>query len=191
MLDMLHIAMIGIDGSGKTTAIQMLKEYSKLFKINVVCSDIKGDNYYLVKQAVKGEFVNRDSIAIACAFDLYKLYYELENTNPGIVLWDRFSYCIEACNTESVFICVKDILNGIPKPMYTFYFDLDPKTALLRLQRRGDIKPHETLEFLTECRRRYISLKETYDFVCIDASKSESDVFNDILTILKESEILC
>ena len=183
--------MIGIDGSGKTTAIQMLKEYFDSLGINVICSDMKGDNYNLVNQAMKNELRNRDSIAVACAFDLYKRYYELANSNAGVIFWDRFSYCIEACNPDYVFTCVKDILKCIPTPMYTFYFDLDPNIALQRLKYRGNIRPHETIEFLTKCREQYVSLKEAYDFICIDASKSKADIFNDIMTILKESEILC
>jgi dTMP kinase len=73
----------------------------------------------------------------------------------------------------------------IIKPDLTLLLDVDPKTSLKRLSGRKEIEKFETLENLRQVRRNYLELARMDDRIkIIDASRSITDVKNDIFEVL-------
>ena len=189
---MYHIAFIGVDGCGKTTIIRLLTEYIEKVGLKVSGCNIKGENYWYLENNFESKDINRDILAVACALDLHKRYYECCKNKSDVVIWDRFSYCIEACNPQYVFNMVKDILKNITTPNLIFYLEIEPEVAMQRICNRSEgVKNHETLEYLQRCHNEYECLSKKYNFIHIDSNRDIFEVVNEIILILKESSILC
>lgn len=190
---MITIAIIGIDGSGKSTLTQKIKQYFESLGIkNIYCGNLKGQNYYDIKSLIEDNDLSSYITTAAYALDLYHKCMEVQKKQFDVVIWDRYVPCIKVCNPSQCVEQVESIMKKIPKADCTICLDLEPQKALLRINRRGKAKKHENIDFLSSCRDKYLNLGEKDRIFYIDANASEDIVIkNTIKVIKKEMEIKC
>lgn len=142
------IAFCGIDGAGKTTQINLLKDYLV----------DKGENVYLTKQPtnfyrqydrfrdfVEGKISESDSLilnelALLSSADKLRHYEtELKPQLNNIIISDRyvysgFAYFVGRGITDIEWL--KNIFVLVPSPDVTVYIDIPPEVALGRIIKR-------------------------------------------------------
>jgi dTMP kinase len=200
MIENKFIVFEGIDGAGKSTQIQRIKDY---IENNI------GVNVFLTREP-GGTPMSEDIRAVFKKQYFEKVTFEAELmlmnasrsqlTNNVIIpalidSWvfsDRFSDSTDAYqgygrkNSLSLIKKVKDItLKGF-SPNLTILLDLPPSVSLSRAQERGerDRIEMEDIDFFERTRQGYLSIaKESPEkYMVVDANKSVDDLFTDIST---------
>ncbi len=185
----------GIDGAGKSTQIQivyeLLREKGKNVKLlREPGSTEIGDK---IRDILKANKLNPKTQAFLIEASRAHMIETHFKGFDGIVLLDRYIYSTIAYQGYgsgldiSFLKALNDFAIGMYKPDITLLFDIDPSTALKRLQREKDV--FEDLEFLERVRKGYLELAREYKFFIVDASKSKEEVTNSVLTILKQHNV--
>ena len=197
------IAICGIDGSGKTTQIELLKDYLEK----------NGEEVYLTKQPTSfyrgydrfRKYVNReiDSIDTNIVYELALLsasdkirHYETEilPNSDKIVISDRYvfsayAYFIARGINDYKWLC--EINKHLPLPSITIYLDINPMTAYKRILNRdgGYTKKEETdIGLLTLARDAFLKQPWGYtpNYYIIETQKrSILEIHNEIVQIVE------
>ncbi len=206
--------MEGIDGSGKSTQVELLKEYlaSQGVAWEAVSFPRYGDNIYadLVTRYLEGEFgslkeVNPYLISLAFAGDRLLAKPEIEKwLNEGnIVLANRYVSAnkahmgaILAGNQREEFISWLDTLeyqtNRMPREDLTILLKVAPKTGQKNVASRLSDLHEESIKHLEEANKIYLELskKETnwhvVDCMKEGEMKSPEEIQQELLSILEE-----
>ncbi len=197
------IFLFGIDGSGKSTILQMLKD-SKLD--NIICtscltSAIFEEELYDAERKLhfsrKDIFSKEFKHVLHIGSVIYKMYNEILpflNDGHNIIL-DRYVICIKMFS--ELFLnpscqCLSNALECLPIPDLGIYFDADIDIAIQRIQERSKkngIVPHysESRESLRRKKIYYESMidKERYAILKLDANRDVDNVYYSILQILQ------
>ncbi|ULQ59842.1 dTMP kinase [Brucepastera parasyntrophica] len=196
----------GIDGSGTTT---QLKEIEKLFEnrygkekkpLLITCEPTTGEIGKLVRKGLSGEFsFTADTMARLFAADRGEHLYGENGICDQIargkaVISDRYLFSSLAYQGETGNQDLVRILNrDFPLPEYLFFFDLDPETAMNRIENRS-AKPeiYEKYEIQKKVRRRYLDIMSEYEketsemnIIRIDAEKPVTEITEKIWTIIQ------
>ncbi|MCM1273239.1 MAG: deoxynucleoside kinase [Clostridium sp.] len=159
-------AIIGIDGSGKTTQIEMLKK--SVSRTVHVCKAIPA-NRSIVEGLCFDDFVTyKEALSFAMALDLTSAYHkQMIMDDAAINIWDRYKYCNQAYFLADGISYEKTniILNQLKTPELTIWLKLDPAIAAKRVQDRGDAKPGENEPFLSLAHKCYENVLQDVDNV--------------------------
>lgn len=188
----------GIDGSGKSTQIRLLKE--KIENQGIRCMETKeptdGPIGSLVHQCMTGR-TTADEQTIAALFAADRLDHLL-NEKDGLcklvdqgvsVISDRFVLSNYAYQSVRVpldwLIEMNSQAMKALKPDCHIFIDVDPDVSLERIsQGRFSKEIYETKERLTEVRNRYFELfdhlKDTENIVIIDGNRSVEEIAEDV-----------
>ena len=187
----LFIVFDGIDGSGKGEMIKRLADY--LFSLNL--------NVFTTREPSQGEYgkqirkiLAEEKDPNANAENCFELYVKdrkdhLEKEvepflSKGNVICDRYYYStIVYQNVQGIDAGrVIEANKGFRKPDIVFILDLPAEVALERIGKVRSIEKFEKQDFLENVRQGFLKLKEKLDnnIKIIDASKSKSEVFNQI-----------
>ena len=146
------IAVCGVDGSGKSTLIEMLKDEYTGYNNLTFLKKTNNANYNLLKayhgakpQNQRGWITSSFSRAnaFACAFDFISHYYDIIYPQMGrtqVLICDRHKPCWLAYGymVGGVYSDILDLLKGIPDPDHVFYIYASVNTIKTRLKKRGD-----------------------------------------------------
>jgi len=81
-----------------------------------------------------------------------------------------------------------------PFPEITFFFDVEPQTAIERLKARGTAELYEYLDFQKKARLKYAQEVEKYGassrVVTVDASKPAQEVAQEVWSVISQMPIL-
>lgn len=211
----LLIVIDGIDGSGKTTQIDMLSTYLRQEDTDheVISFPRYEDNIYgkLVKRYLEGEFgdltkVNPYLVALVYAGDRFLAKPLIGNwlTEGKLVLSNRYvsaSYAHLGANLPArdreEFIAWLDELeyktNGIPKEDLAIILTVDPRIGQRNVLAKSRPDIHEaSLRHLEEANKIYLNLaKNKPDWYVVDCMKdgkmrSPEEIHKQILTIVKK-----
>lgn len=199
----LFFALEGIDGSGKSTQLQLLKEH--LEQAGRPCLTTReptgGPMGRLLRQVLTGQ-IRCDSRVVAPLFVADRLDHLL-NEETGIcgalekgisVLTDRYyfsSYAYQSVDLPLEWVieanrpCV-DIL----RPTATIFIDLSPELALERIARnRESTELFETKERLTRTREQYFrafeALKDEERVIVLPGDKEVEELSRDIFEAVR------
>ena len=188
----------GIDGSGKTTQINLLKK--RIEQLGIRCIQTKepseGPVGLMLRRCLTGE-LELNEITMAALFAADRLDH-IFNDKTGIlktldkninVICDR--YILSTYAYQSVCIPLKQIikLNSISteniKPDCHIFIDISPDIALERItQGRKHKELYENKLRLTEVRNKYFELfdmlENTENIIIIDGNKNINEISNDI-----------
>lgn len=192
------IVFEGIDGSGKTTQINLLKRYIE--ENNFICHTTKEPTGRpvgcLLRQCLAGR-VKTDELTLAALFAADRLDHIL-NDDDGLlkkldegisVISDRYILSTYAYQSVRVpFDWVKDLNSmaaGKIHPDCHIFIDTDPGTALERISKgRHGTELFENKKRLTEVRKRYFELfeelKDTENIIIVDGTKSIGEISDNI-----------
>lgn len=195
----LFITFEGADGCGKTTQLNLLKEYLEKKHKNVVSTrepGAKGLGEYIRKILLNydGEVSNR------CESFLF-LADRAQNidviVNPAIeqgkiVLCDRHTDSTVAYQGYGRGLDINEInmLNNLAtggkKPDLTFVFDIDVETSMKRVGSEKDRMEKAGIEFHNRVRNGYLELakQEPNRIKVIDATKSVEEIHQDVINII-------
>ena len=163
----------GGDGSGTSTQLELLQrrfEGGPRGLPAVICTSEPTDGAVgrLLRAALRGEVrLHSDTMARLFSADRAEhLYGEggvVQTARRGsLVVCDRYTlssrvYQGIGCGDE-----LPAALNsGFPAPELLLFFDIDPHTALLRLEKRAQKDIYETLDFQLRVRERYLHLLDS------------------------------
>lgn len=182
------IAIIGIDGTGKTTQAELLRNWLEgqgniVFDIPNVPAF--ADWVFDTISQRKGysdamELFPPTVVDFAVAIDKvrsFTLYTQKASEQGAIIVTQRYTYCKIASAIQSGvehINLLKDIYSWVPKPDITFYMDMPVDMAVERIIKRGiDMETYSDLSNFKKC---YESLDEYEEFIKIDASQSVEQV---------------
>lgn len=203
----------GIDGSGKTTQINLLVKSFKEQKIpyEVISFPRYEDNLYgkLIKRYLDGEFGSMDAVnpyLMACVFAgdrlLAKPLIEKWLHEGKVVIADRYvsSSCaymganLPKDKREEFFKWLERLeyeTNGIPKEDLTILLTVDPKVGQKNVLGKQKLDLHEeNIKHLEEANRIYLSLaKKISNWYVVDCikngkMKSRDDIHQEIITVV-------
>ena len=197
----LFITFEGADGCGKTTQIELLKNYlNNLSRQTVVTLEPGGSD---IGKSLRQILLHHEGfVSDVCELFLYLAdraqHIEtivLNNVNQGkIVLCDRhidstvaYQGYARGGDIEKI-----DLLNNIAtqgyKPDLTFVVDVDSEIAQTRVGKVKDRLEKEGLEFHKKVRFGYLELAKKYPdrIKVIDANKTIEEVFEQVKKIINE-----
>lgn len=194
------IALIGVDGSGKTTQARRLATWLTEAGTPSLYAPNAGGRRWLGRFAqrlgrpnapqllgIGGMLVVESllrGLAIARALLRARLHHQ-------VAVMDRYTVCqyasIRAHRVRGVPLGMGERLTRcayrfFPEPDVTFLLGVGPAEAYRRIEARGT--DHESLEFLIATAQAYRDLPEAKDFVVIDANSGPDEVTHAILAVL-------
>ena len=199
------IAVMGIDGSGKTTLVENLKKCSSgidkikcmsIFENSIFTKELESVAQQQGK--TRRECFSKELRSIIWRTDLINNVFndvipELENGN--IIILDRYKLCNKVySNLEISDLGHMDrMLEILPNPDLGIYLDVDIDVALSRINNRNnrELAPYEKKEGLIALKERYEKLiqQENYNIIKVDANLSEKEVTKCALdSIIREIE---
>ena len=201
----IFITFEGIDGCGKTTQARYLSDYLRGKNIKFIMTREPGGTR--VAEKIREILLNRDNIEITGRTELLLyLASRAQHTDEVIIpalksgVWvisDRYSDSSVAYQGAGRGLGVESVRNmtlfatdGL-EPDLTFFIDISPETAYLRMKKQGkvfDRLESETENFMNEVRKGYYWIMENCRkrFFRIDGEKSPEKVWEDIKSILME-----
>lgn len=185
------IVFEGIDGSGTSTQLKLLKQNNPDFEITAEPTSTETGKF--LRRMLGGEFkVEEKTNAYLFAADRCQhLYGEggiIELTKKGkIVVSDRYFFSSMAYQSATCGIELPALLNSpFPLPQILFYFVIDPEISLSRVTARNEKKEiYEKIELQRKIADMYEKVISSYEkdsennhmkVVRIDATKSIEEI---------------
>lgn len=205
----MFITFEGVEGSGKTTQIRHLVDYFQ--KKGRACMVTREPGDTEIGKKIRAILLDPDNLALDPMAELFlyaadRAQHLKERITPAIlsgkiVISDRFHDATTVYQgvargiDPTVIKTVHRLVLGDVLPDVTFLFDLSPEIGLKRALRQIDIGARsfsesrferELLPFHQKVREGYLELarREPVRFVVIDASRSEREVTESIITSL-------
>lgn len=187
------IAFCGIDGSGKSTQLKLVKENISEKKKVLIAKLPYSPLNSLGKNPINNLLLEGRS-----GLEILKYYLTLqgkEGQKFDYILYDRHMLCYlayaYAYGIENIEL-VKKVLKVVKDPDLTFYFDINPELAVQRIiTRQEGVNKHENIETLTkvtEGYRRGLSLFQNVEI--IKAEQKIEETQSQIKKILKKNNIV-
>lgn len=190
----MYICLEGIDGSGKSTQIGLLKKWLKDIgqNVKIVREPTGSDVGVLIRKMLRSKKATEENfqntLALLFAADrtiLMEDITEAESTGE-IIISDRCFYSSMVYQNNADWI--SEINKHVKKPDITILLDLETETAL----RRCDGQDHfENKIFLEKIRKRYLELAEKEEFYVINANNGLNKIHHDIKRVLSPKFGLC
>mgnify|MGYP001772824834 FL=1 len=193
-----YIVIEGIDGSGKTTVANILKDIlnQKGYKVFLTKEPFRSDIKEIIKKIVsEGIYDKFYGYSLACLFTsdrfLHNKVIEEYLREGYIVISDRSyhsTFCYQGIYEGFNIEWLKCITKPLRKPDVVIILDVLPEIAINRIKSaRSDEFPYEKIEFLEKVRRAYLNLKNILpdeNIYIIDNNGSLEKTIEEILKIL-------
>lgn len=188
------IALVGIDGSGKTTQARWLaRELTKSGTSAFYFENAGGRpplNWlarYLGHADAPALFGARGFLAIESSVRFLSIMRAVlwARATGRVAIMDRYTFCEIAMirsRGDSGEARIRRLFSIFPVPDLVLFMELPPAIAQERVELRG--KDHETLDHLTTFRDAYRSLPEYSTFVQVNAAASPEGVNHQIWSLV-------
>ena len=176
----MYIVFEGIDGAGKSTQIQMLKEWleDNGFRVETFVEPTGSEIGTLLREVLKRPDAKTDEVqniqALLFAADRLCIRDKLEDESK-IIISDR-SF-ISSLAYQNDYDWIKVLNKHAKKPDLVLLLDLDVKKSVARTSTDDTF---EDEEFLTGVRQKYLEIVENYEHQIIDANNGINKVSSDI-----------
>lgn len=176
----MYIVFEGIDGAGKSTQIQMLKEWleDNGFRVETLVEPTDSEVGRLIRKLLQRPDATTErlqkTLALLFAADRMLIMDMLEDESK-IVISDRSFISSLAYQDPAEWV---EVLNRYAKkPDLLLLLDLDAKKSVARTSGKDTF---ENEEFLTGIRQNYLELAKDYEHKIIDAGNGVNKVSSDI-----------
>lgn len=186
------IALEGVDGSGKSTQLDLVgkKLKDRGYNVYITQQPSRGRIGKLLRVYLKDKNSTPQIDGLLFAADRVEHYFlEVEpRLKEGvIVLTDRYkasSIAYQGAHGADV-NWLKQINSSVPEPDLSIYLELDLKESLARINQlpETDIEKFENLEFLNKVEKIYKSMMAD-DFIAIPAADSPDLIAERIVAII-------
>ncbi|MBL7260410.1 dTMP kinase [Paractinoplanes lichenicola] len=182
------IALVGMDGSGKTTQAHRLADELRAAGVNASYRRNAGGRHWFGRVAVRLGRADADDLlgrrtmlfveAVLRWLAILRTLLRRAFTG-GTVVMDRYAYCQYASlrargAKPAAERRARLAYRFFPRPDVTFLLDVTPEVAHDRIEARG--YDSETMDYLASARAAYHSLPELAGFVVIDANGTPDEV---------------
>ena len=176
----MYIVFEGIDGAGKSTQIQNLKEWLEAngFRVETLVEPTDSEVGKLIREILRRPDAQTDHVqkvlALLFAADRMLIMDKLEDKSK-IIISDRSFISSLAYQKPAEWV---EVLNTYAKkPDLLILLDLDVKKSVSRTSGEDTF---ENEEFLTGVKENYLKLAEYYTHEIIDANNGPNKVSSDI-----------
>ena len=176
----MYMVFEGIDGAGKSTQIQMLKEWLEAngFRVETLVEPTDSEVGKLIRKVLQRPDATTErlqkTLALLFAADRMLIMDKLEDESK-IIISDRSFISSLAYQEPAEWV---EILNKYAKkPDLLILLDLDVKKSVARTSGKDTF---ENEEFLTGVKENYLKLAENYEHQIIDANNGVNKVSSDI-----------
>lgn len=195
------ISFEGFEYSGKSTQIKLLKDYFKKNQIISTFTREPGGNKDLEK--IRKVILNSDFNNLSLIMYFFASRFALLSSlkSKGLLVFDRFfdsTYAYQKTNNQEKKL-ILNLIKFIEKkyiPNITFYLKIDNKSLFLRKKNRGVLNKFDQkyLKDFTRIQNNYneISKYKVHHrkFITLDASKSENEIHQQIISYLKKWKLI-
>ena len=197
----MFITLEGIEGSGKSTQIQMLKEFFEKKSLKAFFTKEPGSSE--IGKEIRSILLNKEN-KIYPQTEIFLIFADRvqhvqeiikPNLNEGkIVVSDRYYDSSVAYQGQREGISKIEIYElienlDLPTPDITFLLDLPANVGLIRAKNRASLDRFESEEisFHEGVRQNYLDLQEQNleRIVKIDATQSPNEIFSNIIKKIK------
>lgn len=180
---MKFVTFEGIDGSGKSTILQLVYEQLKSQGFDIV-STFEPTGTWIGRYVQKCIETDADPFVTAFTFIADRIEHckQIQKwlDEDKIVLCDRYAestYAYQGAQLEDVMKTpirwLKELSDDrIIVPDRTFVFVINPKQSLVRIQHRDKLISFEQVSFLKKVHKNYLKLADGDRFYKLDATKT-------------------
>ena len=176
----MYIVFEGIDGAGKSTQIQLLKEWLEAngFRVETLVEPTDSEIGKLIRRILQRSDATTDNVqktlGLLFAADRMLIMDKLSDESK-IIISDRSFISSLAYQKPAEWI--KELNKYAKKPDLLILLDLDVKKSVARTSGEDTF---ENEEFLTGVRDNYLNLAKNYEHQIIDANNGINKVSSDI-----------
>lgn len=176
----MYIVFEGIDGAGKSTQIEMLKDWLEAngFRVETLVEPTDSEIGKLIREMLQRLDAETDklqkTLGLLFAADRMLIMDKLEDESK-IIISDRSFISSLAYQEPAEWI--EELNKYAKKPDLLLLLDLDPKTSVARTDGKDTF---ENEEYLTKVRENYLDLAKNYTCEIIDASNGINKMSSDI-----------
>ena len=200
----IFIAFEGIDGSGKSTQVELLSVKLKKegFRVYTTFEPTAGRVGSIIKDIMKGK-MEADHRTIAGLFVADRLDHLLNKTDGilkkledgYIVIADRYyfsSYAYQGAHVPMEWVIEANSLSAdILRPDLNIYIDIQPEISMKRLNKdRSSMEIFETTENLHKVRNKYLEafeqLKHKENIISLDGTRSSEIIASEIWDVVSK-----
>ncbi len=184
------IVLEGIDGAGTTTQTDILSEEIDAKKTSEPTETVYGRN---ISELISDDSVSMETVALAFATDrrihLERRIIPWLKTGHNVVC-DRYVYSsIAYQSTEAVGQdWIEKVNRSVLKPDIAVLIDVNPETAISRLNKRDEKESYERKDFLKQVRAKYLdACGSREEFHRVDGSGEIEEVSSNVLRLIREN----
>ena len=190
----MYICLEGIDGSGKTTQMELIVKWLDECGLEVlrVFEPTDSPAGRLIRELLQNPNATSDNfqktLALLFAADRVMLMEKIkeEEKTGRIVLSDRCFYSSMVYQNGTDWIA--EINKFAKKPDIVLLMDIDPETAISRCEGKDSF---EDMKFLSKIRKRYLELADKEDFIVVNANNGLNKVHEDIKRVIARKLGMC
>lgn len=190
----MYICLEGIDGAGKSTQVELLKEWLEEMGHNVerVVEPTSSEVGVLIRNMLKDpratnlDFQKTLGLLFAADRMILKEKIEKAETESKIIISDRCFYSSMAY--QSPISWIKEINKFARKPDLVILLDLDVETAVSRCDGTDEF---EKKSFLTKVKKNYLEIAKKENFFVINANNGLNLVHKDIKKVIAPHLGIC
>ena len=192
----LIVAVIGVDGAGKSSQVTALRGLLQASSRRLV--ELPNENLQELwarlgqvagRVADIEEFFGVDVVQLLASTLKWNAMVKAWGsvTANSVVLADRYSYCQLALARRAdpkIYAAIAQLYVDFPTPDLCIWLDVPAEIALERLRGRGET--YRSLEFIQAHRDGYSVLAQDHAFARVDAAQSQEAVTADIVRLLRQ-----
>lgn len=190
----MYICLEGIDGSGKSTQMELLMKWLDEcgYEILRVFEPTNSPTGNLIREMLQNPNATNENfqkaLALLFAADRIILMEKIQKAEDKgkIVLTDRCFY--SSMVYQNGIEWIKDINKFAKKPDIVFLMDIDPETAISRCEGKDRF---EDLHFLKKISDKYLKLADKENFRVINANNGINKVHDDIKRVIAHKLGMC